>query len=178
MEAILPSGEQRAREMLAELGLPISLATQYRLPFCGECRDLVSIGRDLFGREQWLERGTALQWSAMHLAAKRDGVDLAVVSAFRSFENQRQIIARKLAAGLPIEQILRVSALPGFSEHHTGRAVDIGTSETPPLTEAFEQTSAFDWLTRRAHEFDFRMSYPRDNRLGMVYEPWHWLFNA
>jgi len=94
----------------------------------------------------------------MLATAEYDGVVLLAVSGFRSFEYQRKIIERKLAAGLTIEQIIRVSALPGFSEHHTGRAIDIGTPGCPPVTEEFEQTPAFDWLTRRGQDFGFWMT--------------------
>lgn len=168
------SYEERVMQTLKDLGLPASLVTQCRQPLHRECDDLVSIGLDLFGREQWLEQRTAGQWRAMVAAAKHDGVALLVVSGFRSLDYQRKIIERKLAAGLAIEKIIRVNALPGFSEHHTGRAVDIGTPGCPPVKEAFDQTSAFEWLTRRGSEFAFRMSYPRGNKLGVIYEPWHW----
>jgi zinc D-Ala-D-Ala carboxypeptidase len=172
------SYEERAIQALRELGIPTSFVTKRRRPLCEECDDLVSIGLDMFGREQRLERLAASQWETIRLAADSDGVVLAVVSAFRSFDYQQQIIARKLAAGLSIEQIIGVSALPGFSEHHTGRAIDIGTPGCPPVTEAFEQTPAFDWLTRRAQDFGFWMSYPRGNKLGVIYEPWHWVFDG
>jgi D-alanyl-D-alanine carboxypeptidase len=89
----------------------------------------------------------------MLAAAVIDGIVLAAVSGFRSFDYQRTIIERKLAAGLTVEQIVCVSALPGFSEHHTGRAIDVGTPGCPPVTEDFEQTSAFDWLTRKGQDF-------------------------
>lgn len=174
---ITSSYEERAIQAVRDLGIPTSFVTQRRRPLREECGDLVSIGLDMFGREQRLERRAASQWEVMHLAADRDGVVLAVVSAFRSFDYQQQIIARKLAAGLSIEQIIAVSALPGFSEHHTGRAIDIGTPGCPPLTEAFEQTPAFDWLARRGHDFSFCMSYPRGNEFGVIYEPWHWVFD-
>ena len=169
------SYEERATQALRELGIPTSFVTKRLRPLCEECDDLVSIGLDMFGREQRLERLAASRWEAMRLAADNDGVVLAVVSAFRSFDYQQQIIARKLAAGLSIEQIIGVSALPGFSEHHTGRAIDIGTPGCPPVTEAFEQTPAFDWLKRRGRDFSFRMSYPRGNEFGVIYEPWHWV---
>jgi len=175
---IISSYEERAVLALRELGIPISFVTQGLRPLHEECDDLVSIGLDMFEREQQLERTTASQWQAMRLAADRDGIVLAIVSAFRSFDYQRQIIARKLAAGLSIEQIISVSALPGFSEHHTGRAVDVGTPGCPPVTEAFEQTQAFSWLTRRGRDFGFRMSYSRGNKFGVIYEPWHWVFDG
>jgi D-alanyl-D-alanine carboxypeptidase len=41
----------------------------------------------------------------------------------------------------------------------------------------FEQTAAFAWLTAHAHEFGFRLSYPRGNEWGFQYEPWHWCFD-
>ena len=44
------------------------------------------------------------------------------------------------------------------------------------LTEEFERTPAFNWLNRRAKEFGFHLTYPRNNRFGVIYEPWHWTF--
>jgi len=164
-------------QTLSELGIPTSFITERRRPLHRECEDLVSIGLDMFGREQQLERRAASQWRSMLTAADIDGIALVVVSGFRSFDYQRKIIERKLAAGLTVEQIVRVSALPGFSEHHTGRAIDIGTPGSPPVTEEFEQTSAFSWLTQRGRDFGFQMTYPRDNQFGVIYEPWHWVFD-
>ena len=69
---------------------------------------------------------------------------------------------------------MTVSAAPGYSEHHTGRAVDIATPGSRPLTEEFEDSAAFHWLNENAADFGFSMSYPRDNRYGFIYEPWHW----
>ena len=45
-----------------------------------------------------------------------------------------------------------------------------------PAEEAFEGTGAFDWLQRHAARYGFRLSYPRGNPHGIVYEPWHWRF--
>lgn len=171
---LITAYQERIRQALQELGIPVAYATERRQTPHLECTDLASIGLDHAGREQKLERHTATQWQAMQDAAARDGVSLLVISAFRGFDYQRQIIARKLAAGQVIDQILRVSALPGFSEHHTGRAIDIGTTGCAPLTEAFEQTAAYAWLTQHAAEFGFRLSYPRGNPHGVVFEPWHW----
>lgn len=174
---IIAEYQERIRQALQELGIPQSLATERRQSFHLEGTDLVSIGLDSAGREQRLERQAAVQWQSMRATAEREGVILDGVSAFRSFDYQKQIIARKLAAGQTLEQILRVSALPGFSEHHTGRAIDIGTAGCPPLTEAFEHTAAFVWLTKRAQDFGFRLSYPRGNSHGVIFEPWHWVWH-
>lgn len=141
-----------------------------------EASELVSVGLDIQGREQRLTPRAADAWNEIKAAAERDGETLQLVSAFRSVDYQQQIIERKLAAGQSWEQILRVSALPGYSEHHTGRTVDITTAGCEALTEEFEKTAAFRWLTNHAGEFGFTMTYPRGNTFGIAYEPWHWTF--
>ena len=101
---------------------------------------------------------------------------LLLVSAFRSIARQHEIVAAKLARGQQLDAILQVSAAPGFSEHHTGRAVDIGTPDSPALEEVFEQTPAFAWLQANAACFGFVLSFPRGNACGYLYEPWHWCY--
>jgi len=113
----------------------------------------------------------------MQVDALRDGVLLEAISGYRSHDYQLGIFERKLARGLSLEQILAVNAAPGYSEHHGGLALDIGTPGEPPAEESFEATPAFAWLHRRAGEFGFRLSYPRGNRHGIVYEPWHWCWH-
>jgi D-alanyl-D-alanine carboxypeptidase len=166
--------EERIAQHLRELGISPSYAADRSLPLCVEPPEVVLIGMDIFGRARHLEPEAAQQWSAMRDAAKAAEIELLLVSAFRGVDYQRSIFDRKLAEGVPLDDILRVNAAPGYSEHHTGRAVDIATRGCPPLTEAFETTNAFEWLTRNAGRFGFEMSYPRDNPYGIVYEPWHW----
>ncbi len=113
----------------------------------------------------------------MQTAARRDGIALDAISGFRSVEYQAAIIRRKRARGLSLDSILSVNAAPGYSEHHSGRALDIGSPGEPPAEESFERTAAFAWLQSNARRFGFRMSYPRDNPFGIVYEPWHWCWH-
>jgi D-alanyl-D-alanine carboxypeptidase len=91
-------------------------------------------------------------------------------------EHQARLISDKLDAGQPLEQVLQVIAPPGCSEHHTGKAVDLGTREAQPLDPEFESTPAFAWLKDHAARFGFRLSFPPNNVYGYVYEPWHWCF--
>jgi hypothetical protein len=137
---------------------------------------LDGIGHDPDGRPMYLATPAAKGWRAMHAAAARDGVTLQPVSTFRSAAYQRGLIARKLKRGDTLATILSVNAAPGYSEHHSGRAIDIGTPGCAALDEAFERTPAFAWLQQHAPTFGFRLSYPRDNALGVIYEPWHWYF--
>lgn len=139
-----------------------------------EARELVvgEIGDD--GREHRLTPAAAAAWDAMRAAARADGVALKIVSAFRSVERQAEIVRAKLDRGLSLDAILAVSAPPGYSEHHTGRAIDVTTDGVPALEIEFEKTDAFRWLSKRAGEFGFSLSYPAGNPHGYTYEPWHW----
>ncbi len=78
---------------------------------------------------------------------------------------------KKLERGDTIENILKVNAAPGFSEHHTGCALDITTPGYDALKESFEKSPAFDWLTGNASRFGFSLSFPRGNAAGIAYEP-------
>ena len=118
-----------------------------------------------------------MAWYEIRNAAESDGIRLQVVSAYRSVDYQVSIIERKRLAGQSIKEILKVSAAPGYSEHHSGSALDIGCPGSPPLEECFETTAAFEWLTENAVDYGFRLSYPRNNRHGIGYEPWHWRYD-
>lgn len=126
------------------------------------------------GAEIRLTPEAAAAWQALRAAAGRAGIMLWPLSGFRSVARQREIIAGKQAAGQTLAEIYRTVAPPGHSEHHTGRALDIGCPESHSLEEAFAHTPAFAWLVLHAPEFGFRLSYPADNPYGLRYEPWHW----
>jgi D-alanyl-D-alanine carboxypeptidase len=163
---------------LNELGIPQEVVTDRGLQLCCEAENLVVVEVAESGREHKLEPEAAKAWFALRDAAGSCGVNLYIVSAFRSFSSQTEIIRRKLDLGLSLEQILAVSAVPGYSEHHTGRAVDIGTPGCAALEPEFEGTPAFQWLAEHAGAFGFVLSYPRDNPFGYLYEPWHWFFQG
>ncbi|HET9032318.1 MAG TPA: M15 family metallopeptidase [Dokdonella sp.] len=156
------------------IGIPRDYGRLHHLRVVREPRKLVCIGEDIHGRHQWLAPRAARAWQRMHDAAANDDVVLQIVSAYRSASYQLLIVERKLARGQSIEDILRVSAAPGYSEHHSGRVVDITTPGYVALEEEFELSPAFAWLQREAQRFGFSLSYPRGNRHGIAYEPWHW----
>ena len=160
---------------LAALGID---ATVYReqtgLAYFWEPSTLAYAGRDRYRRPLWLADGAMQAYRRLVAAAAAEGIRIEAISGFRSHAYQHGIFRRKLARGKPLEQILRENAAPGFSEHHSGRAIDFGTPGEPPAEESFENTAAFAWLQRHARTFGFQMSYPRDNPHGILYEPWHW----
>jgi D-alanyl-D-alanine carboxypeptidase len=139
---------------------------------------LAFAGFDRYRRPLWLHVEAARAWGYMRDAALADGVVLEAISGYRSHDHQLGIFERKLSRGLSVPDILAVNAAPGFSEHHSGLALDIGAPDEPPAEESFEATPAFAWLQANAGGHGFAMSYPRDNPHGIVYEPWHWRFAA
>nr|WP_329957043.1 M15 family metallopeptidase [Xylella taiwanensis] len=139
---------------------------------------LTYAGRDRYKRPLCLTINAARAWHTMCQAAVRDGILLDAISGYRSYAYQLDIFEHKLAQGQTLAQILTVNAAPGFSEHHSGEALDIGMPGEPPVDESFERTTAFAWLQRHARTFGFHLSFPRNNPHGIVYEPWHWRWRA
>lgn len=165
---------RRLASLSDQLGVPRDYAERTDLAPVPEPACLTYAQPDRYRRPLWLEARSAPAWLAMRAAAKADGLLLEAISGYRSWDYQAGILRRKLAAGQVLAQILAVNTAPGFSEHHSGCAVDIAAPGEPPAVESFEQTPQFAWLSERAAEFGFRLSYPRDNPHGVIYEPWHW----
>ena len=96
-------------------------------------------------------------------------MDLIVLSTFRSIELQREIFFEiKAERNQTALERAKVSAPPGYSEHSTGFAIDVGDADRPKsdFEESFENTPSFEWLRRNAHRYHFTMSFPRGNAQG------------
>ncbi|MBO5265778.1 MAG: M15 family metallopeptidase [Ruminiclostridium sp.] len=127
---------------------------------------------------------------AMIKDAEEDGIDLCVVSAYRSIEKQTEnleaYIERLKNEGLSDEEAeksaLREIAEPGKSEHNAGLAIDILTYDWwathDDITDDFENTEEFEWLNENAYKYGFILRYPKEweNTTGYAYEPWHYRF--
>ena len=164
--------------MLESLQIPLDLIAARSLVLQPEAEDPVVAEIGVNGREHRLVPAAAKAWRKLRSAAESDGVTLRIVSAFRSVDRQAEIVRAKLARGLSLKAILAVSAPPGYSEHHSGRAVDVTTEGVPPLELEFEETRAFGWLSNNARRFGFVLSFPRRNPNGYAFEPWHWYFET
>jgi zinc D-Ala-D-Ala carboxypeptidase len=164
-------------EMLLSLGITEAAILSRGLFRYDEALVLELVEVNAEGREFMLAPSAAVAWRAMKTAAARDNIPLNLVSAHRSVARQIEIIRAKLDGGMVIAEILKLVAPPGYSEHHTGRAVDIASCTDDVLEEVFENTASFAWLQTHASEYGFTLSYPRGNVLGYAYEPWHWCFS-
>lgn len=169
---------QRVHMSLLELGIPDTFGAATGLPIVYEASALDPIGTDIHGRIQYLAPRAATAWAALRDAAAAAKVELQLVSAFRGFDYQLALVRRKMNAGEAIDRILQVSAAPGFSQHHSGRALDLTCPGYPALESAFEDSPAFAWLRAEAKAFGFVLSYPPDNPHGILYEPWHWCWTG
>jgi D-alanyl-D-alanine carboxypeptidase len=138
--------------------------------------DLVAI--DVAG-EHLLQAAAAEAWFTMEAEAEAVGIYLVPLSAFRSVEIQDYLFfAIKEQRGQDAAKRAEVSAPPGYSEHHTGYAIDIGDYDFPAadFSQSFEDTPAFRWLEANAGFYGFELSFPPDNSQGISYEPWHWRY--
>jgi zinc D-Ala-D-Ala carboxypeptidase len=126
-----------------------------------------------------LRQAAAQAFLEMKDAARSQGVYLVPISGFRSEEDQKYLFFEvKAQRGQVTTERAEVSAPPGYSEHHTGYAVDIGDANLPAtdLSPNFEHTPAFQWMKENAAYYSFELSFPEGNTQGVTYEPWHWRF--
>lgn len=109
----------------------------------------------------------------MQTAAQQDGVQLRLVSAYRSHSDQQALIDERRRAGQSWQQIYHWVAPVGYSEHHTGFAMDFGEAR-----QRFDTTPAYRWLRQHGSDFGFYQSYPAKiaKKNGIATESWHWVF--
>lgn len=107
------------------------------------------------------------------IAAEKDGADLRIASAYRSFGEQSALkTAYKTTYGSGANKF---SADQGYSEHQLGTTVDFSTTKIGGVLLGFEKTDAYKWLQNNAHKYGFVISYPQGNKY-YIFEPWHWRF--
>lgn len=123
---------------------------------------------EYFHKEVWPHLLSLLE------AAEEDGVDLRIVSAYRSFETQAI-----LKGGYTVRYgsgANAFSADQGYSEHQLGTTLDFTTESLGAgWTSSFDDSDGFEWLMENAHKYGFILSYPSSNSY-YVYEPWHWRY--
>lgn len=150
----------------------------------------------LYGDGYQLQKEVNDAFLLMREAASKEGINIEVVSSYRSFEHQKRIWTRKyknyisdsLSPEKAINKIIEYSTIPGTSRHHWGTDIDIidANVERPKSvlqTSHFENNGVFVnlkiWMDAHANEFGFYLVYTNDvNRKGFKYEPWHYSYKA
>ncbi|MFL0768589.1 MAG: D-alanyl-D-alanine carboxypeptidase family protein [Prochlorococcus sp.] len=175
-------------QILARFNTPVTLETILERPaadgrLLGHFPYPEAIDLDLIqtqaGVQLHVDAAEALR--SMQLAAAAEGIDLRLLSGFRSHQLQERIFFDvKSERNQTAVERAKVSAPPGYSEHSTGYALDLGDGGFPEtaLSVDFEQTPAFRWLQDHAASYHFTLSFPIENPQGVSYEPWHWRFEG
>ena len=118
---------------------------------------------------QRLDRSAASAFLKMRNAAwSEQKIKLTVISGFRSIQEQTTIVNNKRSKGMSDKVIYNASSEPGYSEHHTGYAMDINS-----LEPSFGKTKEGKWLKNNVTRFGFEISFPESRPNGVSYEPWH-----
>jgi D-alanyl-D-alanine carboxypeptidase len=126
------------------------------------------------GKDDQYFHGDAMRFlERMFDSAKRDDIDLKIISAYRSFDEQNELKGQ--FTEIFGEGANAFSADQGFSEHQLGTTIDITIPAVGGTFTSFGETEAFEWLVDNAHNYGFILSYPENNTF-YIYEPWHWRF--
>ena len=107
-------------------------------------------------------------------AASKDGIELYLVSGYRSYEEQQKLYAYYVKE-YGEEVAHAMDAYPGVSEHMLGLSVDLGNADHKyELEDAFANTEAYRWLMEYAKEYGFILRYPENSEAvnGIAYSPW------
>lgn len=133
-----------------------------------------------------LQTEAADAFLAMQAAAAREGVTIWMQSGYRSVDYQKNLYDQKtqyfrnkgLSEAEAKKQAANIVNPPGYSEHNCGLAADLNSPEHTDLTEGFENTEAFRWLSAHAVEYGFILRYPKNAEAvtEITYEPWHWRY--
>ncbi|MFK7979558.1 MAG: M15 family metallopeptidase [Saprospiraceae bacterium] len=146
-------------------------------------------------KDRWLRKETYKAFLEMYEAAKKEGIELKVLSATRNFATQKIIWEGKwtgkrlheskenLAKTTPDPtdralKILKWSSMPGTSRHHWGTDMDLNAF-TNDFFEKGKGLKMYIWMTANAHKFGFCQPYsPKDAQRPNGYneEKWHWSY--
>ena len=151
---------------------------------------------EFYGEGYQLQKEANDAFLLMKSEAKKSGIDIEIVSSYRSFERQKKIWTRKYkkftSEGLnpseAINKIIEYSTIPGTSRHHWGTDIDIidGSKEAPKSVlnpNNFTDNNIYSelqiWLEENANKFGFYIVYTNEtSRKGFKYEPWHYSYKS
>lgn len=124
-----------------------------------------------------LESTTADALKEMFDAALEDGVTLLGASGYRSYNIQKNLYDSRVAS-MGEERTSLYTAQPGASEHQTGLAIDILSSDYQNLDDGFENSKGFEWLINNCYKYGFILRYleGKEDITGYNYEPWHFRY--
>ena len=141
-----------------------------------EPEDLVKIKNwYAYGEGQLMRQVAYDKFISLYNAAKEDGINLIINSAYRSYKDQDEVYT-DYVSWYGETEANKIAAKPGFSEHQTGLAIDVVTPGYNSKT--FEQSDAFVWMQKNAYKYGYILRYPKgkENLTGYDYESWHYRY--
>ena len=131
---------------------------------------------------QFLTKEVFQSYMTMMAAMQKDiGRRLYVESGYRSSAYQLYLFVSYLKKhDYSIRETAKFIALPGYSEHGdpNHQAIDFinenGINQDRP--KEFENLLEYQWLLKNAKKFNFVLSYPKNSKEGITFEPWHWRY--
>lgn len=135
---------------------------------------------------KFLEKQAKIKCQELLDAAKNDGVDIKILSAYRTIGYQQTLwdesVSKYISCGYTymeaMSEISKTVALPGHSEHNSGLAVDFSTPDSDDVEDDFYKSAQGRWLCKNAHKYGFILRYPRmkEHLTRIDYEPWHYRY--
>jgi zinc D-Ala-D-Ala carboxypeptidase len=143
----------------------------------------VQVSKDWSRREIFIDSSAYNSFQIMAEAARADGVDLVIISGYRSFFRQKSIWDRKwdllnnLSDSLKVLKILEFSSMPGISRHHWGTDIDLNSLENEYFQTGYG-LKVYNWLVKNALVYGFFQPYTdkEGGRNGFEEEKWHWSY--
>ena len=144
----------------------------HKLPSNYEAKDLVTLSKTYSSRGHKIKKAASEPLMKMIDAARADGLNLLVISGYRTERTQRGLFNNSVKRHV-MDHALIYSAKPGYSEHQLGLAVDLNSTE-----ESFDQTKEYKWLKANSYKYGFIERYPKGKEFitGYGYEPWHYRY--
>ena len=106
--------------------------------------------------------------------AELEGFNIRAISTYRTIDYQKNLFENYVKKD-GIKKAETYSARAGYSEHHTGLAIDIDNIKMS--YNDFENTEEFNWMQNNAYKYGFILRYPKDSSItGYIYEPWHYRY--
>lgn len=157
--------------------------------------DFTQIRKQHASREgMYLRKEAYKAFVKMFDAAQKDGIQLVIISATRTYDHQKNLWERKWTGKTPVndtnlakafsdpeeraKRVLLFSAMPGTSRHHWGTDIDVNYDEDWYFTSGYGK-KVYDWLSANASLYGFCQTYTAFDSLrtaGHSEEKWHWSY--
>lgn len=121
-----------------------------------------------------LDKELLVNFEKMWEEAQKAKINLSIKSGFRSYKYQQKLLKEYLQKD-NIQNIQTYLAMPGFSEHQTGLAIDLVDCHSKQIRKHQKE---YKWLHNNAYKYGFILRYPKGKEkiTGYKYEPWHFRF--